>query len=419
MFDAFTTRPAPSLAPTQGAAESCLRSTVAALAADPRSLQRELAQTLAAATIHVALVNEGTREVQASLAVSSTRLRHMRDHVEEVTAELAGQLAHHRWTLTSVAVVASDPASEEPTAPPKKADLVAAVAAMIAEKVKSYDVADLCDGLGMPIHPDPSADPFRSKRVYVSSRLQRTDVDNVVSVARRLLDEYDGPELAALLQRYRTLGPGGAVKNLIFGSTRKPDLVITDALSNDLALVNPDEALLYNGGIPDEGLTWRRLVTHLLPSDTEADMMAAARRLYARLRMCLASRPEHHLFHAYGQRYGTLGFDQPALVPQVWLHYDPKAKWQREWTPLTRQRMDFLLLLAGRRRVVLEVDGKQHYADDAGRALPARYSQMVRADRELRLAGYEVYRFGAEEFSTQGGATEVLTPFFERLLQES
>jgi very-short-patch-repair endonuclease len=39
--------------------------------------------------------------------------------------------------------------------------------------------------------------------------------------------------------------------------------------------------------------------------------------------------------------------------------------------------MDFLLLLPNRSRVVVEVDGKQHYAD-AGRADPARYAEMVR-----------------------------------------
>jgi very-short-patch-repair endonuclease len=61
--------------------------------------------------------------------------------------------------------------------------------------------------------------------------------------------------------------------------------------------------------------------------------------------------------------------------------------------------MDFLLLLDRHRRVVLEVDGIQHYADDDGSANTARYAEMVAADRELRLAGYEVYRFGGAEIS--------------------
>ncbi len=115
----------------------------------------------------------------------------------------------------------------------------------------------------------------------------------------------------------------------------------------------------------------------------------------------------------YARRYRTGGFDQPALVPQVWLHYDPKASWQRDGVPpLVRQRMDFLLLLPGRRRVVLEVDGTQHFADADGRASPTRYAEMVRADRELQLAGYEVYHFGGAELGDSKKAASVLEPFF-------
>lgn len=98
---------------------------------------------------------------------------------------------------------------------------------------------------------DPDADPFLSKRVYVSSRLQRADVDLVVAAARRFLEDFDDPDLAALVQGHRPEGDQRTVKNLIC-STRKPDLIVTDALSNDLALVNADEALLYDGDIPDE-----------------------------------------------------------------------------------------------------------------------------------------------------------------------
>jgi very-short-patch-repair endonuclease len=53
----------------------------------------------------------------------------------------------------------------------------------------------------------------------------------------------------------------------------------------------------------------------------------------------------------------------------------------------TRQRLDFLLLLPRRRRVVIELDGIQHYADDKRRADPQRYAQMVAGDRALQLAG--------------------------------
>jgi very-short-patch-repair endonuclease len=78
--------------------------------------------------------------------------------------------------------------------------------------------------------------------------------------------------------------------------------------------------------------------------------------------------------------------------------------------------MDFLLLLDRHRRVVLEVDGIQHYADDDGSASPERYAEMVAADRELRLAGYEVYRFGGGEIADRGRAVGMLDRFFDALL---
>jgi hypothetical protein len=67
--------------------------------------------------------------------------------------------------------------------------------------------------------------------------------------------------------------------------------------------------------------------------------------------------------------------------------------------------MDFLILFSSRHRVVLEVEGKQHYAN-GDTASPALYSEMVSEDRRLRLAGYEVYRFG--------GAELILGNFFYR-----
>lgn len=76
--------------------------------------------------------------------------------------------------------------------------------------------------------------------------------------------------------------------------------------------------------------------------------------------------------------------------------------------------MDFLLLLPGRVRIVIKVDGKQHYAD-GDTASPRLYSEMVAEDRRLRLRGYEVYRFGGYELM-QDDAAEMLRSFFSDLL---
>jgi very-short-patch-repair endonuclease len=78
--------------------------------------------------------------------------------------------------------------------------------------------------------------------------------------------------------------------------------------------------------------------------------------------------------------------------------------------------MDFLMLFPGNQRVVIEVDGQHHYADDDGHAQPRRYAQMVSEDRKLRLAGYEVYRFGGYELSgEQAAAAASVRAFFRDL----
>lgn len=75
--------------------------------------------------------------------------------------------------------------------------------------------------------------------------------------------------------------------------------------------------------------------------------------------------------------------------------------------------MDFLLLLPNAHRVVIEVDGSQHFSQD-GKPSLALYAAMVSADRELRLTGYEVYRFGANEL-VGPQAVSTIEWFFSRL----
>jgi very-short-patch-repair endonuclease len=77
--------------------------------------------------------------------------------------------------------------------------------------------------------------------------------------------------------------------------------------------------------------------------------------------------------------------------------------------------MDFLLLFSARHRVVIEVDGKQHYAH-GDRAEPNLYAEMVAEDRRLRLTGYEVYRFGGAELARPGVDT-MLDEFFDQLAE--
>jgi hypothetical protein len=69
----------------------------------------------------------------------------------------------------------------------------------------------------------------------------------------------------------------------------------------------------------------------------------------ARASRILGFRRERKLFATYFKAHrSVLGEALPALLPQVYLHYDPTVvKTLCYRLPLPRQRMDFLLLLPG------------------------------------------------------------------------
>lgn len=229
----------------------------------------------------------------------------------------------------------------------------------------------------------------------------------------------------------------GAMKNLIFASTGpKPELVFRDAINNDVEITkNAEHVLVYDIPLPPQGaLEWRHLRDWWATGHSVTEEEAKAQ-LYLRLRQSVRSARspgEYAIFRSYYKLYAPiLGDKLPTLLPQVFLHYDPYTKRQRgDEQFLARQRMDFLLMLEHGVRIVIEVDGRQHYAiEDGGGKWVAdaqRYAEMTSEDRRLRLSGYEVYRFGGAEFSdvsmdawTVGERSEVmLKSFFDRLLKK-
>ena len=226
----------------------------------------------------------------------------------------------------------------------------------------------------------------------------------------------------------RRIGSGvrGSMKNLIFAAIGpKPEIVLDDAVNNDLRIVrNEENCLVYDRPLAGHGLLWSELADWWADREHMADQPKHAvwLSLHQRLRRSIdaSNGAELRIFDAYAKRYAAHGTDIPALLPQVYLHYDPytKAHYQtRASTPLQRQRMDFLLLLPHNSRVVIECDGKQHYADDDGRASPRRYAAMMAEDRDLRLKGYEVYRFGGAELTDTPAARQLLETFFNRLAE--
>ncbi|WFU79277.1 hypothetical protein QA645_32990 [Bradyrhizobium sp. CIAT3101] len=211
-------------------------------------------------------------------------------------------------------------------------------------------------------------------------------------------------------------GPTGSPKNLIFASNGpKPEIGFADAINNDIVILsNASSCLVYDRPLKRDGLLWSELVDwwRARPGVDPGD---AARTLGLRLRASLASDAERYLFDTYFRLYRPKLKDAlPAIIPQVYLHYDPAVvKLLRHRAGLRRQRMDFLQLLPNNQRVVIEVDGAQHFSREGEPSLVA-YAEMVSADRELRLAGYEIYRFGSNEL-VGAGASDMIERFFERL----
>jgi hypothetical protein len=227
--------------------------------------------------------------------------------------------------------------------------------------------------------------------------------------------------------RSAVLGVAGRPKNLIFASNGpKPELGFADAVNNDIVILrHAEHCLVYDDTISEDGLRWSRLVEwwaireRLDPSD-----LATRKALADRLIKSLDSAPERRLFNAYFKIVRPRLADAlPALIPQVYLHYDPinirELHARGDDRRFAVQRMDFLLLLPHNVRVVLEVDGQQHYSTGltgTAKPSPSEYARTVRGDRQLRLAGYEVYRFGGHELQDETYATDVLEDFFTRLI---
>lgn len=318
----------------------------------------------------------------------------------------------------------------QPTTPRKVIVSARTLRTAIENALMSYTRPELevvlADELKLPWTHSESPEDQSTKRSLIEAYMPEWTVPQLVGLARRILSEHNvyTTEIQDLLAEYdRGGGVGSPAKNLIFAANGpKPELVLRDAVNNDIEIVkNAEYCLVFEQPIPADGLSFERLINWWRDREglTESEDRAVGLDLHQRLAASIGDNPvERLVFDVYSRRYKQHGFGIPALIPQVYLHYDPytvRSRGTRN-NPLARQRMDFLLLFSDRQRVVIEVDGKQHYSDRDGTANPTLYAEMVAEDRRLRLAGYEVYRFGGKELM-EPLAAEMVSSFFDDLQQ--
>jgi very-short-patch-repair endonuclease len=235
-----------------------------------------------------------------------------------------------------------------------------------------------------------------------------------------IYDEYQG--IIARLE-FSVQGVSSEVKNLIFAANGpKHEIVLTDAIRNEIKIVkNQEYCLKYDRPLLEKGLLLEELVDWWRDEEELHNLTRQAQRihLFKRLKISLGENdPEKILLDTYYKSFwGKLKKKLPALIPQVYLHYDPYTSEQLKGEKrLSRERVDFLLLLPYRKNIVIEIDGKQHYSEN-GKASPKLYAEMVAEDRRLRLAGYELYRFGGYEFCDGEKAKRTVENFFDDLFK--
>ncbi|WP_051055187.1 MULTISPECIES: hypothetical protein [Kitasatospora] len=264
--------------------------------------------------------------------------------------------------------------------------------------------------------------PFRTRRGYWEVDRENGQLGSIADLCEPILTELADHERQMSTAGYR--GPNGDLRNVIFAARYKPEIVMTDVAKGIIAITkNAEHCLLYDRAITAEGLTAADLIEWWGRRDENIILDPGARlaRLEVRLEeSCPNSEPERQLLRVYWQLARSKGFGSvPAILPQVYLHYDPLTQKQRDQEGrrvLDSQVRDFMMFLPGGRRVILEIDGKTHHATTGGRADPRAYAKMARDSRRLTLQGYELYRFGGWEFMDSENPERMLNDFFAELI---
>lgn len=196
-----------------------------------------------------------------------------------------------------------------------------------------------------------------------------------------------------------------ATKYLIFGvSKAKPDIRIKQVLDGDLEVINSEDMLVYDEEIGDS-LLYKDFNKWWTKNKNKYSWYDRQKQLQT----CELLVQNYYRKNYYKE-------DHPVLIPQVYLHYDPKTKAERKNCifneELTFQRMDFLIIYAGK-RIIIELDGSSHFLVDNKVDLE-KYAKQVEYDRTMKFLGYDIFRICNNELLNEK-AERTLNVFFKNL----
>lgn len=172
-------------------------------------------------------------------------------------------------------------------------------------------------------------------------------------------------------------------KYLIFGvSKTKPDIRVKQVIDGNLEVMNSEDMLVYDEEIGDS----------LLYKDFNAWWLKNKNRYSWYDRTKHLQPKEIRVQDYYKKNY--YNENHPVLIPQVYLHFDPKSKEERKNCKFNEtlifQRMDFLMIYKGK-RIIIEIDGYSHLMTN-GVIDITKYSQQLEYDRTMKFLGYDVFR---------------------------
>ena len=219
-------------------------------------------------------------------------------------------------------------------------------------------------------------------------------------------------------------GVKGKIQGIVFAAVYKPSVLLTDVLNHDVQIPHDDEKYLYyTDPVGNQFLKWSTLESWYDSSHVDWVDPSFTDRMKIAVEHC-GSPIEVWFYEAYLELIEEMGKGIPALLPQVWMYYDEKSQKERIIKIFEHQCMDFMMLFSDSRRIVIELDGAQHYADEEPMegyehpikiASPRKYAEMVSAHRDMTMAGYEVYRFGGSEFNNEDHGKTMVKQFFKDL----